>query len=472
MKLVIFGLGREGYSNYQFLRRIVPDGQIILTDDLPLEKLSAEWKTILLHDQTAGFVQTQYFTEDLDSQSTIVLSPGIKPAHPLLKKFEKQRIFITNNTQICLELCRPTLAQANPLTAYLPKLSKPPQVIGITGTKGKSTTTAVIYHLLEGAGLPVFLGGNIGKPALDLLELIEKIRGKRSAILVVELSSHQLKRTTISPHIAVIQAITPEHLDYYQDFKTYLEAKSHIAQFQQPEDLMIFNADSQTAANLAQLSKAKHFSFSLVDKKCDCYYKANKIYYHDFSVVKDDELQLRGEHNLLNVMPGIIVAQELKIPAKKINQNLQTFLPLPHRLELVTQKKGVSYYNDSLSTTPEAAMAAIKSFADQPIVLIAGGFDRGLDYANLARTILNQKLKAVILLPDTGQKIAQLLANDNQTKTSMPVELVKNLDQAIVASQKYAQPGTIVLLSPGSASFNQFKDYRERGNTFKRLVLN
>jgi len=469
VQIIIFGLGREGYSSYQFLRKVIPKAEIILTDDLPLEKLTTDWKTILIHDSKTAFVQTRHFNSKTDNQTVVVLSPGIKPTHKLLINLRANQAFITSNTQLFLEICRPDMAASHILSTHLPKLHKLPLVIGITGTKGKSTTTAVIYHLLEQAGLTTFLAGNIGKPALDLLPLMTQSPSKKPLILVLELSCHQLNSVSISPHIAVVQAITPEHLDYYPDFQTYQKAKLHITQFQKQDDLLIFNADNNTTVSLAQNSQAQKLCFSLNNKACACYLKAQKLYLHDLSLIRDEDLQLKGQHNLLNVMPAMIIAQHLGVSPKKINQHLQTFLPLPHRLELVTQQNGISFYNDSLSTTPESAIAAIKSFPQQSLILIAGGFDRGLDYSRLAKTILELKVKWAILLPETGNKIANHLktleVNYNQ------LTLVPTLSAAILETKKHLVSGDIVLLSPGSASFNQFKDYQDRGNTFKKLVL-
>lgn len=469
MQLIIFGLGREGYSSYNFWRKTAPNLDIVLIDDLPLEKLNPHWKTILLHDLHTGFAQAKYFHQELDQETLVSVAPGINPNHPFLDHLRHTQAWLSSNTQIFMEICRPTLAPSHPLTKLLPKLPSVPKTIGVTGTKGKSTTTSLIYHVLEGAGLPAFLGGNLGKPALDLVKLIINSPKLNQPFIVLELSCHQLQRLTISPNIAVIQAITPEHLDYYKNFRDYQKSKAQISNHQTQDDWTIYNADNQISAEIATQSKGERFCFSLNDRKCLSFVKAAKIYYQDFAMINTDELQLIGQHNWLNVLPSVIIASKLGISPLVINKLLKSFSPLPHRLEIVTQQNGVSYYNDSLSTTPEAAVAAIKSFSGQPIILIAGGFDRGLDYSKLAQEIVRQSVKLAILLPDTGSKIAGFLQQLQPHQTN--VQQVPNLKTAVSLAKKQANSGDVVLLSPGSASFNQFKDYQERGSAFKKLVL-
>ena len=469
MQLIILGLGREGFSSYQFWRERDAELPIVLVDNLPLEKFGANWKTTLLHDQKTGFVQSENFNTSINDQTVVMVTPGIKPDHPVLNQAINAGAWVSSNMQIFLEICLPDRAKPHPLSALLPKIPAQTKVIGVTGTKGKSTTTAVIYHLLEGAGLPSFLGGNIGKPALDLVPLMLNSTKTQQLFAVLEMSCHQLNRLTISPEIAVIQSITPEHLDYYPNFDQYVLAKTNITQYQQDSDWLIYQKDNSTTNKIAEKSRAQTFCFSLYDQTCAASAKTNKLYYQNLSVIKTDELQLIGQHNWLNVMPGIIVAAKLAVEPLKINQLLKSFSPLPHRLELISQQHGVQFFNDSLSTNPEAAIAALSSFGQQPIILIAGGFDRGLDYSGLAKKIAQSQIKLAILLPETGKRIASLLNKISNHKTI--VEFVSNLQQAVALAKTQAQAGDIVLLSPGSASFNQFKDYQDRGNTFKRLVL-
>lgn len=469
MQLIILGLGREGYSSYNFWRNQDNQLPIILVDDQPLEKLGANWKTSLIHDQYAGFVQANDFTQELSLDTLVMVSPGIKPSHPLLVKIEQSGAVISSNTQIFFEICLPVRAKNHPFSHLLPQLATQPKIIGITGTKGKSTTTSLIYHVLENAGLPAFLGGNIGKPPLDLIELIINSPKLNQPFIVLELSCHQLQTLTISPNIAVIQAITPEHLDYYQNFYNYQQSKAQICNHQIQGDWAIYNADNQISTKIATQSQAEQFCFSLNDQSCISFVKANKIYYQNFAIINTEELQLIGQHNWLNVLPSVIIANKLGVSPLMINKLLKSFSPLPHRLETVTQQNNITYCNDSLSTTPEATVAALKSFSSQPIILIAGGFDRGLDYSKLAKEIILQSVKLAILLPDTGSKIAKHL--QQLQPHQIQVQQVPNLKTAVSLAKKQAENGDVILLSPGSASFNQFKDYQERGNAFKKLVL-
>jgi UDP-N-acetylmuramoylalanine--D-glutamate ligase len=464
MRFVIFGLGREGKSSYHFLRQIFNNVEIVLTDDQPLGKLSGDWKSILTHDDHSSFATTSNLPQSALTESIMVLSPGISPNHKLLKQASASTP-ITTNTQLFLETVLPGRAKNSLIKAHLPKLTKQPLVIGVTGTKGKSTTAHAIHYLLDNSGVPCLLGGNIGQPPLELIEPVQELLSQepeKQTVVVLELSSHQLSRVNISPQIAVVQAITPEHLDYYSDFDSYKAAKSQITAFGQPEDTVIYNQDNLEARQVAANSPGEKLAFGL-ETKGD----------HQPSLDMN-KLQLKGGHNYLNLIPAVIIGKKLHLPQAQIEAVLATLSPLPHRLEPVATIEGVTYINDSLSTTPEATIAALGSFPGQPIILIAGGFDRGLNFTQLAQAIKQSLVKTVILLPETGQKIKTALAStqDRISRSSPPpqVILVKNLKTAISTAKQLATSGDVVLLSPAAASFNQFKDYAERGEEFKELV--
>jgi len=504
MRFIIFGLGREGKSSYHFLRQIFDDVEIILTDDRDLDLLSRDWKSILAQDPLSSFATTKHLPISALTEAILVVAPGIAPHHQLLKQASSM-IPITTNTQLFFETVLPDRAKHSLIKAHLPKLKKQPLVIGVTGTKGKSTTAHAIHHILDTAGFPCLLGGNIGLPPLDLIESIREQSDQsqnQQIAVVLELSSHQLSRLNISPQIAVIQAITPEHLDYYTDFDSYAAAKSQITAFQQPEDTIIYYLDNQQSRKVAAASKGEQIPFGLnsstmlakpdsissrsLDTQIEdesssglrpvCSLANQQIIYQGQPVISLNQLQIKGEHNSLNLMPAIIIAHLLHISSGQISAALSSLKPLPHRLEQVANIDGVIYINDSLSTTPEATIAAIQSFPDQPIILIAGGFDRGLNFQNLAKVIRQSSVKTVLLLPDTGQKIKALIETqlDRSARSVTPpkVVLFDSLKDAVTQAKQLAEPGDVVLLSPASASFNQFRDYAQRGETFKKLVKN
>ncbi len=497
--VLILGLGREGLSSFNFLiNQGVSPEKIILVDDKPKEKLSKKWQETIRRFNLR--FKTRFSTRFARENDVIVIkSPGVPPNHPLLKWARKHNVKVTSNTQLFFEIVR----------------SSSPIIIGITGTKGKSTTSALIHHILKKAGYSAVLGGNVGTPPLDIINLKlvesepasltkpkgESIAQMRSAngsigvalkskpdrefakqmsdrlttsqpIYVLELSSHQLQDLNQSLDIAVWLNVYPEHLDYYPNFNAYVQAKTNIFKHQTPDNHLVYLADDPTINKLVETAKAKLHPFSKD--------QADKL--------NLTQIKLVGRHNKLNLLASIKVASIFGINSEKALKLAKDFTPLPHRLEKVATINHVTYINDSLATNPQATIAALKSFT-QPSILITGGYDRGLDYTLLAKAILTRlNIKTVILLPETGEKIMKLIKQfrikfsddvmtdpvSNLTTTSRQTQLqtysVSNLTEAVALAKKIAQPNDVVLLSPASASFNQFKDYRQRGEAFRKLV--
>lgn len=472
-KILILGLGREGRSSYQFLRAHGPsDISLALADSQPLEKLTSFWQTEIANHHLEFYHLVDGLANNLTEHSAekmpwesidcIVISPGISDRVLYQNYGAPDTTAITSNTQLFF-----SLTENIPTSELI--------TIGVTGTKGKSTTTAGIYHVLAAAGAPCVLGGNIGIPPLDVLSQLlaldtpTKIRTK-TRYAVLELSSHQLSRVHHSPQVAVVQAITPEHLDYYLDFVDYFEAKTAITRYQKSNDVVFFNADSDTARQIAQLSPGLQRGFSLEN-----------------TPLTSAEIKIPGKHNVLNLTPAVLVAEYLGFDPEQAANNLYSFTGLPHRLQLVTTPNGdnteqnseqntvrktIRYYDDSLSTTPEAAMAAVLSF-DSPVVLIAGGYDRGLEYqelgAFLADAGLQGKLRGLIYFPPSGERIVEAV-RAAESKSNLPMIKVETMAEAVAEANKLAQPGDVVLLSPASASFGRFKDYADRGQQFVAAV--
>ena len=284
----------------------------------------------------------------------------------------------------------------------------------------------------------------------------QKSKKPKPGFFVLEMSSHQLAELKSSPEIGVVQDIVAEHLDYYQNFAEYFAAKTQIARFQTKQDLMIFNQDSKTATKLAKLSQGRQLPFSLSEKKL---------------VKLAQATPLLGTHNLYNVMPAIIIAQHLGLPTAKITPAIKSFKSLPHRLELVATINGVDYYNDSIATVPEATMAAMETFADRPVILIAGGYERNQAYGELAAKIVNSNVKALSLLPPTGQRlVAEINALNPCNALRASIEEFATMAEAVYFAAQKAEADDVVLLSPGAASFSTFRDYVDRGNQFKEAV--
>ena len=461
-RCVVFGLGREGSSTARFLSRYLPENELVLTD----EALESEGQATVVTQRVAregvpGLVLPPARVV-ADPNTVIFRAPGIPPHNERLQTWLAAGATLHSSTQLLFELIN--------------TLPTPPITIGVTGTKGKSTTTAVIAHILKSAGKTVLLGGNIGVPPLELWEQLREPIPQ--ALIVLELSAHQLVDLDHSPHFAVVQDITPEHLDYYHDFASYKQAKSHLVRHQLPTDFVIFNPALTTPSELASTSPATPLHFSLkqqpqTDEKLLCCVVDGSITYQNDTIIKASELPLTGEHNLLNVMPGVIIAKQLGVPSEAIATALRTFAPLPHRLQFVATHSQVEYYNDSLATAPEAACAAITSFHPRPIVLLAGGTERNLDLSGLVRCVVDHSVRALVLFPPTGETIAkQLQALDAQ----LPFTVVRSMADAVKQARLYAaalpaDERPVVLLSPGGASFPIFRDYADRGTQFTERAL-
>lgn len=464
-EIVILGLGREGLSTYEFLRKYLNTKQLWLVDEKGLATLGEEWQKISASDQNVQFSSHLEEEELLNNKTGVIIfkTPGIPPHNKLLKQGRELNATFTSNTDLFFAVIRL-------INSGLTAENKKVQTIGVTGTKGKSTTTAIIHHVLTTAGIHSFLGGNIGIAPLSLIESIvdtaENNATNYPVFAVLELSCHQLNDMTHSPNYAVILDITPEHLDYYESFNEYVAAKSHICIYQEESDFAILDSELYIPKKIAHLSQAQQLTFNFKRNIVN-----NWITFGGEKIADLDTIPLIGQHTISNTLPAVVIAKYLGVSNQDIARGLETFKSLPHRLELIEQIDGVSYYNDSLSTTPVATIAAIESFKNNPIILIAGGFDRGLDYSNLAQTIVDHQIKHLILLPDTGEIILdEVKQRLNNNMGELTYTLVSSMQQAVHIAKESAQSGDIVLMSPASASFNLFEDYQDRGNQFRKFV--
>ena len=360
------------------------------------------------------------YLKNLGKYDLVVRSPGVYPFKP-----EFKNVKVTTPIQIFLEECKA-------------------KIIGVTGTKGKGTTASLIYEILKKAGKDAYLAGNIGKPYLGLLPQI-----RNESLIVLEMSSFQLIDITKSPHIAVVLNITSDHMDWHKSQKEYVDAKKSIVAFQEKTDLAIVNQEYEASLSFAKITKAKVIFFS--KQGLDNKFK--------------EGLLLRGEHNLENIAAAVAVAQTLGIQEKVIQDAVKNFKGLEHRLELVGEVSGRSFYNDSFATGPQPTIAAVKSFTE-PTTLILGGSDKGLDYGELRRVIEEKdNIRNLILIGEIGEKIAEGIEGKNI------LNLGKTTMQNIVEKAFEITPkGGVVLLSPAAASFDMFENYKDRGNQFKEAV--
>ncbi|MBZ9569441.1 UDP-N-acetylmuramoyl-L-alanine--D-glutamate ligase [Patescibacteria group bacterium] len=434
-RILILGFGREGVDNFKFLRKLFPKKILGVGDRLKLSELSNQAKTVIKSDKKVKLHLGENYLKSLKNYDVIIKSPGVSPK--ILKPFLKKGQKITSQTEIFLENC-------------------PGKIIGVTGTKGKSTTASLIYKILKEAGIQAHLVGNIGRPVLSLL-----FSATKKDAYVYELSSHQLFNLKKSPQIAVFLNVFPEHLDYYKNFREYVRAKANITRYQTKKDYLIFNSRDKIVRKIAEKSKARKIPISPTN------YEFKRI------TKKIKKIPLIGKFNLQNVMAAIMVGKIFGVSEKDIAKAIKKFKPLPHRLEFVGRFSGIRFYNDSLSTIPEATIAAIDTLEKNLQTIILGGFDRGRNFKKLAKKILNSNIKTVILFPDTGKRIWRQIQKSARGPTygnKLKCFFVDNMKEAVKFCYQNTKKGKICLLSPAAASFNLFKNYRERGNLFKREV--
>jgi len=443
-RILILGFGREGVDNFKFLRKIFPSKILGVGDrNKNVKYQMSNVKKIKWH-------LGKNYLKAIKNYDVIIKSPGVPIHLPEVEKAFKEGK-ITSQTEIFFSAFAPgKRSYGGPSVAFGEGGENcPGKIVGVTGTKGKSTTTSLIYKVLREGGLKVHLVGNIGKPVLNFLFSVTK-----KDIYVYELSSHQLYNLKKSPYIAILLNIYPEHLDYYKSFKEYISAKTNITSEQNSKDYLIFNSGNRIVNEIAKKSKAKKISINIKNIQ---------------KIIKINEIPLKGKFNLLNVGAAIEVGKIFSIPFKKIKIAIKNFKPLPHRLESVGTFKGITFYNDALSTIPETTIAAIDALGKNVQTIVLGGFDRGLDFKDLAKRILKSKIKNLILFPTTGEKIWKAIIS-LKTKNPFKAFLVQNMKDAVKLAFEYTPKGKICLLSCASPSFSIFKDYKEKGNLFKRYV--
>ena len=322
----------------------------------------------------------------------------------------------------------------------------PAPIIGVTGTKGKGTTSSLIASILRAAGRTVHLVGNIGLPALQVLPDIAP-----EDIVVFELSSFQLWDLQKSPHIAVVLMIEPDHLDVHTDFDEYIHAKANIGRHQTKDDLLVYNRTNEFSTQIAEQSPARKMTYPF----------AIDEYVHS--------LQIPGQHNVENAAAAIAAVHEYATDADTVRRGLESFAGLPHRIKFIREVDGVKYYDDNYSSAPGATLAAVKSF-DAPEILIAGGYDKGASLADLAVELSRRPtLKHVVLIGQTGLRIRGYLEQNGYNNVTL-IEGMPTMREIVDCAREVAEPGDIVVMSPACASFDMFKNFADRGDQFVAVV--
>jgi UDP-N-acetylmuramoylalanine--D-glutamate ligase len=351
------------------------------------------------------------------------------------------------------------LDKVTTVTEEFMKVCPSRNIIGVTGTKGKGTTSSLIAKMLEAAGKQVHLGGNIGIPPLDMLK--NGIRPEDWVVL--ELANFQLIDLKTSPHIAVVLMVEPEHLNWHSDMAEYMSAKQQLFAHQSTEDIAIYFADSENSQAIASTSPGTLIPYfatpgAAIDN--------GAISISGQEICRTEELKLLGKHNWQNVCAAVTAVWQITQDTAAIRSVLASFTGLEHRLEFVREVEGVSYYDDSFGTTPETAIVAIEAFPG-PKVVILGGSDKGAAYEKLAETVVNNNARAAIVIGDTGLAIRKAL---EQAGFGNIIEGGSTMTEIVTAAKNQAEPGDVVLLSTGCASFGLFKNYKDRGEQFKSTV--
>lgn len=433
--VLIAGYGREGKSVHAWVKSQYPAVRVGIADtrELTQEEISG----------AALFTGADYLSH-LSEYDTVIRSPGISPFAPKIASYLARGGYMTSATNIFFSLC-------------------PGMVVGVTGTKGKSTTASLIAHILSRRFPDVRLVGNIGVPMLDCLA-----GATPKTVFVSELSSHQLYDIRYSPHVAVFLPMAPEHQDYYPDIKTYAEAKTHIAAYQGADDVLVYDGSNQEIVDLLRNFPAQRRLYASSPETTEAVrFEGDALAVRDTVVVKREEISLRGNNH--PILAASAVSDVLGVSADVLAAALRTFAPLPHRLELVGEYNGVRYVNDSLATIPEACVHALDALGTDVATLIAGGYSRGLSQEVLALRLVHSHVKSLILFPDTGEQLrAALQAAD--PKSPIQTHAVYSMEDAVRLAVSLTPKGKICLLSPAAASFNLFRDYKDRGEQFAMWV--
>ena len=446
-KVGIIGAGVEGISSARYFAK--HGAKVTILD----QKLRSELEQGVVQELEkfgAQFELGSEYLNNLSSYDLLVRSPGVK-REIIEEKLKSKKAIITSQTKLFFDLC-------------------PCPIIGVTGTKGKGTTSALIYEMLKKQEKNAYLGGNIGKPPLDFLDTLNQ-----QSIAVLELSSFQLQDITKSPHIAVVLMITSEHLDYHGDVDNYIDAKRNILRFQTKNDFAILNRDYVVTNESDIYTDGKVFLVSRERKVEDgCFVNAGAIWLRiedkEKKIIDTSDIRIPGKHNWENACAASMAATLFGVSIENIKSVLRTFKGLEHRLEFVREVNGVQYYDDSIATNPESAIAGIESF-NSPKILILGGVTEGSSFDILGEVIIKDpSIKAIIGIGKEWKTIKSAIERNYPPKHLLFIEGAASMHQIVQAASKIAKPGDIVLLSPACKSFDMFKSYKDRGEQFKREV--
>lgn len=439
-RMLVVGLGKSGVASALFLK--ARGARVTVSDTKPQDEFKNEIPVLLdqgIAVETGGHGERTFRGQDL-----IVVSPGVPVDTPLLVQARALGEKVIGEIELAAQFF-------------------PGKIVAITGSNGKTTTTTLAGEILATGGVSTVVGGNIGTPAISLVE-----RATPDTTAVLEVSSFQLETiVTFHPRIAVVLNVTPDHLDRHRTFAAYTDAKARIFENQLAEDFAVLNADDPTCVEMASRTRAQVFWFSRKKEvKQGAYVRESQILFRDskrqHEVMPLSEIPLKGAHNVENILAAVSVGALSGIEVGQIRKAVASFKAVEHRLEYVATVRGVEYYNDSKATNVDATIKALESFPAN-IHLILGGKDKGSDYSVL-NDLLRQRVKRVYTIGAAAVKI------EGQIKGATEIIHAETLENAIQLASESAQPGDIVLLAPACASFDQFRSYEHRGKVFKKEV--
>ncbi len=447
-KVAVIGLGVSNLPLLNYLYQL--KANVTVFDKTDLKDIEQELARKIT-DYGMGMSFGENYLDELTGFDIIFRSPSCLPTTPQLMAEIERGAIVTTEIEMVIELC-------------------PGKIIGVTGSDGKTTTTTLIAEILKTKDTPIFLGGNIGTPLFTKISEMTP-----ESIVVLELSSFQLMGMNVSPAISVITNITPNHLDKHKDMEEYIQAKKNIFQYQNENDVLILNYDNEITRSFAKEAPGKVMFFSSKNKISDGYmvdegkikHCQNGLRSH---ILDTKQMQLRGTHNFENAAAALLATQDLVEP-KTACAVISQFKGVEHRLELILETKNrIKWYNDSVSSSPTRTIAGLNAFNLRNIILIAGGYDKNLDYTPLAKPIVDN-CKALILFGATSEKIEKAVKNELKKQSKeLTIHSCIDLRQTAEFAKKLALPGDVVLFSPASASFDHFKNFAERGRIFKKIV--
>ncbi|MDR1345961.1 MAG: UDP-N-acetylmuramoyl-L-alanine--D-glutamate ligase [Bacteroidales bacterium] len=442
-KIIILGFGKEGMSSYRFIRSVFPELPLTVADRSEQLNLSD-----ISHDSRLTVITGASYAQNLNDYDLILKTPGVNLNHI---NYFIQPNKISSQTALFLQAFGS-------------------QTIGVTGTKGKSTTASLIYHILHQSGLPTVLAGNIGIPFFDIIDNITL-----QTTVIAELSAHQLEFIRHAPHIAILLNLYQEHLDHFNSFANYQQAKLNICRYQTEHDFTIYNSDDvHINYLLSALSLPRNYlpySRNRVLENGAYSFESKIVLAVQGKTTAQFDLQafhnLPGSHNYYNIMGALLACKLKHISDEAILKQLHTFRGLEHRIEFVGRFNNIKFYNDSISTIPETTMAAVRTIKDVD-TLILGGLDRGVDYSQLIDFLISSSIKNFAFTGPAGERILAEWCQTGRKPSNFIVEY--NFEQIVAFAYQCTQAGKSCLLSPAAASYNQFKNFEERGRLFKSLI--